>query len=132
MSISGKAGQFSMTQHSLFQVITNTDIKVTLGISLVVQWLRFRLPKKMIWIQSPVRKLQSHMLRGQKTQKQKTRILYQFNEDFRNGPHQKKKKKKVLLEPTQIDSVKGLPFGEGNGTPLQYSCLENPIDGGAW
>ena len=31
----------------------------------------------------------------------------------------------------------GLPFprgthGEGNGTPLQYSCLENPMDGGAW
>ena len=23
-------------------------------------------------------------------------------------------------------------WGEGNGTPLQYSCLENPIDGGAW
>ena len=22
--------------------------------------------------------------------------------------------------------------GEGNGTPLQYSCLENPMDGGAW
>ena len=22
--------------------------------------------------------------------------------------------------------------GEGNGTPLQYSCLENPIDGEAW
>ena len=21
---------------------------------------------------------------------------------------------------------------EGNGTPLQYSCLENPMDGGAW
>ena len=26
----------------------------------------------------------------------------------------------------------GLLFGEGNGTPLQYSCLENPMDGGAW
>ena len=29
----------------------------------------------------------------------------------------------------------GLPNksqGEGNGTPLQYSCLENPTDGGAW
>ena len=25
----------------------------------------------------------------------------------------------------------GFP-GEGNGTPLQYSCLENPVDGGAW
>ena len=22
--------------------------------------------------------------------------------------------------------------GEGNGTPLQYSCLENPMDGRAW
>ena len=50
------------------------------------------------------------------------------------------------------DSVQALPFlhifaniylcslwrwpywqvGEGNGTPLQYSCLENPMDGGAW
>ena len=23
-------------------------------------------------------------------------------------------------------------IGEGNGTPLQYSCLESPMDGGAW
>ena len=23
-------------------------------------------------------------------------------------------------------------FGEGDGTPLQYSCLENPMDGRAW
>ena len=23
-------------------------------------------------------------------------------------------------------------IGEDNGTPLQYSCLENPMDGGAW
>ena len=23
-------------------------------------------------------------------------------------------------------------WGEGNGTPLQYSCLENPMDGEAW
>ena len=25
-----------------------------------------------------------------------------------------------------------IAFGEGNGTPLQCSCLENPRDGGAW
>ena len=25
-----------------------------------------------------------------------------------------------------------MPLGEGNGTLLQYSCLENPMDGGAW
>ena len=26
----------------------------------------------------------------------------------------------------------GRPPGEGNGNPLQYSCLENPMDGRAW
>ena len=25
-----------------------------------------------------------------------------------------------------------MDIGEGHGNPLQYSCLENPIDGGAW
>ena len=30
-----------------------------------------------------------------------------------------------------IDYAKAFD-GEGNGTPLQYSCLENPMDGGAW
>ena len=26
----------------------------------------------------------------------------------------------------------GITLGEGNGNPLQYSCLENPMDQGAW
>ena len=34
-------------------------------------------------------------------------------------------KKIFLIYPEAI-------FGEGSGTPLQYSCLENPMDGGAW
>ena len=29
-------------------------------------------------------------------------------------------------------SCYALPSGEGNGTPLQYSCLESPMGGGAW
>ena len=29
---------------------------------------------------------------------------------------------------TNLDSI----FGEGNGTPFQYSCLDNPMDRGAW
>ena len=29
-----------------------------------------------------------------------------------------------------LKSIK-MAFGEGDGTPLQYSCLENPMDGGA-
>ena len=33
-----------------------------------------------------------------------------------------------------LSSIPGLGRspGEGNGNPLQYSCLGNPIDGGAW
>ena len=31
----------------------------------------------------------------------------------------------------ELYMTKGLS-GEGNGNPLQYSCLENPMDGGAW
>ena len=33
-----------------------------------------------------------------------------------------------------LDSIpgSGRSPGEGNGTPLQYSCLENPMDGGTW
>ena len=33
-----------------------------------------------------------------------------------------------------LGSIPGLGRspGEGNGNPLQYSCLQNPVDGGAW
>ena len=40
-----------------------------------------------------------------------------------------------LLECEQSKSFiwfTALSTGEGNGTPLQYSCLENPMDKGAW
>ena len=40
-----------------------------------------------------------------------------------------------FCEPTTALKNKGYIcylIGEGNGTPLQYSCLENPRDGGAW
>ena len=41
------------------------------------------------------------------------------------------------FSPLRIMFAEGLSYilfiiGEGNGTPLQYSCLENPRDGGAW
>ena len=39
----------------------------------------------------------------------------------------------ISIKPvTQIFLVPQCIYGEGNGTPLQYSCLENPMDGGAW
>ena len=34
-------------------------------------------------------------------------------------------------EPGSIPGL-GRSSGEGNGNPLQYSCLENPMDRGAW
>ena len=33
---------------------------------------------------------------------------------------------------TNLDVTKHFIQGEGNGNPLQYSCLENPTDRGAW
>ena len=38
----------------------------------------------------------------------------------------------VFLPPCSKKRGSKKYFGEGNGTPLQYSCLENPMDGGAW
>ena len=39
--------------------------------------------------------------------------------------------KKEAIEDTEM-AVTVPRNREGNGTPLQYSCLENPMDGGAW
>ena len=41
-------------------------------------------------------------------------------------------KKLLSIFCSWISCTLGSFFGEGNGTPLQYSCLENPMDGGAW
>ena len=47
----------------------------------------------------------------------------------------------ICFSPLHIEFLKCPPFNfvsnskvnrEGNVTPLQYSCLENPMDGGAW
>ena len=40
----------------------------------------------------------------------------------------KVRKMKYIL----LFSIPSVVSGEGDGTPLQYSCLENPVDGGAW
>ena len=48
-------------------------------------------------------------------------------------------KSRDIILPAKVCLVKAMAFplimygcGEGNGTPLQYSCLENPMGGGAW
>ena len=37
----------------------------------------------------------------------------------------------MLSTYSEMDAL-SISIGEGNGTPLQYSCLENPRDRGAW
>ena len=54
-------------------------------------------------------------------------VAFPSSEDLRNPE----------IEPgsptLQADSLPPkLPGGDSNGTQLQYSCLENPRDGGAW
>ena len=36
------------------------------------------------------------------------------------------------VQETQAPSLSGRPPGGGNGNALQHSCLENPMDRGAW
>ena len=42
-----------------------------------------------------------------------------------------KLKYRILIFICQLYLTKAVSQ-EGNGTPLQYSCLENPMDGGTW
>ena len=39
---------------------------------------------------------------------------------------------KTIPMEKKCKTAKMVVSGEGNGTPLQYSCLENPMNGGAW
>ena len=58
--------------------------------------------------------------------------------DYRLYHPGKGKKKKILyrllLNMPLLQYLQGIITfdGEGNGTPLQFSCLENPMDVGAW
>ena len=38
----------------------------------------------------------------------------------------------VLISLRKGDRTSVIIGDKGNGTPLQYSCLENPMDGGTW
>ena len=38
----------------------------------------------------------------------------------------------ILLKILKICPLPSTYVGEGNGNPLQYYCLENPMDRGAW
>ena len=53
---------------------------------------------------------------------------------FTNASLVAQRLKRLACNARDPGSISGLGRspGEGNGNPLQYSCLENPIGGGAW
>ena len=65
------------------------------------------------------------------SQKSQTRLGdFHFHLDFPGGSDGKAS----VYNAGDLGSIPrwGRSPGEENGTPLQYSCLENPVDGGAW
>ena len=52
-------------------------------------------------------------------------------EPTQTGNNWKRERKQEKKKKEKKEGV-GKKGGEGNGTPLQYSCLGNPVDGGAW
>ena len=65
-----------------------------------------------------------HLLRNQDSPK-----CFGINLHEHRGPAGSKK---VEFKFWFVSSIIRPAVREGNGTPLQYSCLENPMDGGAW
>ena len=70
-----------------------------------------------------------------KGKKQKERYIH-LNAEFQRTARRDKKaflnnQCKEIEENNRMGKTRDL-FGEGNGNPLQYSCLDNSMDGGAW
>ena len=51
--------------------------------------------------------------------------------EWKGSPHSLVAKESAY-DPGDLGLIPGRSPGEGNGNPLQYSCLEKPMDRGAW
>ena len=77
--------------------------------------------------------IQSHHFMGNSwgNSRKSVRLYFLRSKITADGDCSHEIKRRLLLGSkvmTNLDSI----FGEGNGTPLQYSCLENPMDRGVW
>ena len=73
----------------------------------------------------------ARMLKEKQTNKQKTYSYHRTGNSQFSFQSLRKAVPKNAQTIAQLHSSHML-VGEGNGTPLQYSCLGNPMDGGAW
>ena len=78
-------------------------LKLILGASLSIQWLRPHLPMQEVGVQSLVRKLRSHMPQHQKTKTKQKQYCNKFDKDLIW-----EKKKKATLEQTSLKLDGGL------------------------
>ena len=99
--------------HAILSVCLH--LKSSIRTSLVVQWLRLGLPMQGgVCVQSLVGELRSSIVRSQKAKAKQKQCCNKFNRDFKNGPHQKKKKKRKTKELfTDLSTEKMSYRGEG-------------------
>ena len=88
-------------------------------------WKQPRFPSADEWIKNFVLQIHNEILLNYK----KEFIWLSSNEVDETGAYYTEWSKPE--RETQILYINAY-IGEGNGTPLQYSCLENPMNGGAW
>ena len=76
------------------------------------------------------RRVRINLLAANSQQQQKKEQEYGAKQDFPRGSDSKVS----ACHAGYLDSIpgSGRSPGEGNGNPLQDSCLENPMDGGTW
>ena len=100
-------------------------------------WLGFHALTAMAWVQSLVKELRYCKLHGLARKKKKERIKVTLHSQQLAFPEDRSSQPWLSIRTTWELSAILLPGfhprpGEGSGTPLQYSGLENPMDGGAW
>ena len=111
--------------------------------SLAIKWLRLPASTAKGAGSIPDRELRSHVLRGATKEKKKGNLFYSSGDQMCKaditGLISRCQQGCVLSWRVQgrllliaFSSFQKPPTGEGNGNPLQYSCLENPMDREAW
>ena len=76
-----------------------------------------------------IRDLEDKILETTQSEQQKEKTIFKGN--FKGTAQMVKRFVCNAGDPGSIPGL-GRSAGEGNGSPIQYSCLENPMDGGAW
>ena len=89
--------------------------------------LKLNIQKTKIMASGPITSLQRD---GEKV-KTVSDFIFLDSKINADSDYSHKIKSRLLLGRTVVTNLYSL-FGEGNGNPLQCSCLENPRDGGAW